>query len=878
MAVIANNASAEYGRAGGAVSNLITQPGTNIFHGSVFERYAGSGLNAVTAAQRQAKATSVVKKTRFDRHIYGFTAGGPIVKDKLFAFGAGEWSRYYGSVLGGRFELPNQAGVNTLRGIQAQAGTVPATQAALFASYLSDYSYLTQFTNVSDNYERLSLGAQPGCAANCTLTTALFQRPSVPQTNTQTDWTTRIDWTPREKDSVAFRYIHGRGFLTPDFGNNSSLVGFDSQQGGPTELGAGFWTHVFNPTLLNEFRVSELRIRFLFSFTPQTIQNPLSKSPTIAFGGNSLPNLGPNQNFPQGRGEDYYQFQDTVGYTHGRHSIRAGVDIGRQLETETISQNALGTLSYAASGSFGSSIGEFLSNNLGKSGSATKTFGSTRADPHSWRTGIFAQDDIKVTPSLTANLGVRYDYFTNPENSLPYPGMDPANPFAAISTVYPIKNDTNNVAPRLGFAYVPHDGFFADGKTVIRGGFGVFFDTDFSNIVVNSAQSAPNAVAATLTSTAVNGLGNSNGLLGTITPVLNPQSSVQSVVNTLVNPYTYQYNLTVERQLIGNYKLAIGYVGTRGVKLFTNRQYNYFIPGTNSRLSTNRGVINSRGNFGTSEYNSLQAELSHSYSHEISFRAAYTYGKDLDNASEIFTTFASPTSYQADLSSQGMRQEWGNSAWDHRHYIAASYTYAPVGLRADNRLADAAYGVLTRHWAISGIERFQSGPYSTFAVNGFDTNGDGSTTNDRPIVSNASAPLITGAVDGAFIGGRAGSYYDLVAYNASKARNLVDPATVHFLIPNGQQFLPRVIGRNSFLNPGTQSHDLAVEKGVGLSYLHLERGLLTLRAEAQNVGNHNNVNPVGTNIVTLGSASAFNYTVARTGTGRVVYLWAKVTF
>ncbi len=879
VAVIANNASAEYGRAGGAVSNLVTQAGTNVFHGSVFERYAGSGLNALSGTQRQQKPTATQPvKTRFDRHVYGFTAGGPIFKDKLFAFGAGEWNRYYGRALGGRFTLPNAAGVATLRGIQAQTGTVAATQAATFSNYLSNYSYLSQFALVTDNIEKLSLGTQPGCAAPCTVTDATFQRPAVPQGSTQTDWTVRVDWTPREKDQVAIRYIHGRGATNPDFGNNTSLVGFDSLQGGPTELGAGFWTHVFSPSLLNEFRASELRIRFLFDFTPETKANPLVLTPTLVFGGNGLPNLGPNQNFPQGRGEDYYQFQDTVSITRGRQSIRAGVDIGRQIETETVSQNALGQLTYAASGSFGSSLGEFLANTLGKSGTATKTFGQTRVDPHSYRSGVFAQDDIKVTPNLTANLGIRYDYFTNPENSLPFPGIDPLNPFMPINTLYRIKNDKNNIAPRIGFAYAPHAGFFADGKTVVRGGFGVFFDTDFSNIVVNAAQSSPNAVAATLTSTATDGLGNSNTLLGTITPVLNAQSSVTSVVNNLVNPYTYQYNVTVERQLFGNYKLAAGYVGTRGVKLFSNRMYNYFVPGTPNRISTARGAIAARGNFGTSEYNSLQAELSKTYSHGISFRVAYTYGKDLDNTSEIFTTFASPTSYQADLSPQGMRQEWGNSAWDHRNYVVASYTYAPTGLRSDNRFADAMLGVFTRKWLISGIQRFQSGPYTTFSTSGFDTNGDGSTTNDRAIVSNASAPFLTAAVDGAFIGGTAGRYYDLVAYNQTKVRNLIDPATTHFQIANGQQFLPQVIGRNSFLQPGTQNHDIALEKGFGLSYLHLDRGALTLRAEVQNIGNHNNVNPVGTNIQSIGAASQFNYTTARTGTGRMMYLWAKVVF
>ncbi|WP_049789386.1 outer membrane beta-barrel protein [Granulicella tundricola] len=424
VAVLSNSASAEFGRAGGAVTNVVTARGTNVFHGSAYDRYTGSGLNALSATQRQSKVPGITppKKTRFDRHTYGFTAGGPIFKDKLFAFGAGQWQRYFGGVLEGRNELPDQSGVNQLKSIAAQTGTVQATQASLFGAYLSNYAYLNTFANTTAttanpalSYSSYSVIA-PGCpATGCSITTALFQRPSVPQQNTDTQFNVRVDYTPSERDNVAVRYIHDRGFLTPDFGNNPSLPGFDSQQGGFSELAQVAETHVFGPRVLNEFRVSETRLNFLFAFTPGTLANPLAITPTISFAGTSLTNLGPNQNFPQGRGEDLYQLQDTVGINIGKQAIRAGADIGRQIEQEFVSQNALGTLAYSATGSYGGSIGEFINNSLGKSGTATKTFGKTRIDPHDWRSGIFLEDDIKLTPELTLNLGARYDYLSDPE-------------------------------------------------------------------------------------------------------------------------------------------------------------------------------------------------------------------------------------------------------------------------------------------------------------------------------------------------------------------------------------------------------------------------------------------------------------------------------
>ncbi len=899
VAVLSNSASAEFGRAGGAVTNVVTARGSNTFHGSAYDRYTGSGLNALTASQRQQKSVQLAallappQKTRFDRHTYGFTAGGPIFKDKLFAFGAGQWQRFFGNVLEAREELPDTNGAAQLQLIAAQAGTIQAQQATLFGNYLSNYSYLSSFQNTTGvkPYNTYSVVA-PGCpGGTCTISTAYFQRPAVPQQNTDTQFNVRVDYTPRERDTVAVRYVHDRGFLTPDFGNNVSLPGFDSQNGGFSELAQVAETHVFSPKILNEFRVSETRLNFLFAFTSQTLANPLNTaSPSIVFGGttNFPGQLGPNQNLPQGRGEDLYQLQDTAGLNFGKQAIRVGFDVGRQIEQEFVSQNALGTLTYANAGSYGSSIGEFINNYLGTSGTATKTFGPLRVDPHDWRSGIFIQDDVKLTSELTVNFGARYDYLTNSANGVQYPAINPATVLTdPITAVYRVNTPNLNLSPRFGFAYNPHEGLFKDGKTVFHTGFGIYYDSGFSNLVVNDAQSSPNAVAATLQSTAKDGLANSNMLLATITPVLNPTSAVQSVVSNLSNPYTYQYNFGIERELPYNLKLTTNYVGSRGVKLFANRQYNYFAPtnGTaaTARINPARGAINARGNFATSEYNSLQVELSRAFTRGITFRAAYTLSKDLDNASEVFNTFNSPTSYQADLSGGGLTREWGNSAWDHRNYVVVSYVWAPKGYTASNGFSNAALGVLTRHWTVSGVERFQSGPYSTINESGFDTNGDGSTANDRPVISNPAAPFNTAAIDSTLLAttanpGTQGVYYSLNTYNTTtpKQRVIVDPTTVHFIVPRGQNFLTQEIGRNTFLQPGYQQHDIALEKGIEVP--HFERGQLTLRVEANNLGNHNNVAPLAVNVGLFGASSQLNPVISRTIAGRSLVLWATFKF
>jgi len=230
-----------------------------------------------------------------------------------------------------------------------------------------------------------------------------------------------------------------------------------------------------------------------------------------------------------------------------------------------------------------------------------------------------------------------------------------------------------------------------------------------------------------------------------------------------------------------------------------------------------------------------------------------------------------------------LKNAWGNSAWDYRTTLR-SPMFGPKGFHSGNAFANDALGALTRHWTLSGIERFQSGPYSTINVSGFDTNTDGSTANDRPIISNPTAPFQSAAVDGSFIGSAQGTYYDVATYRggvagvAAGTKVVVDPSTKYFTTARGQSFLHQEVGRDTFLQPGYQQHDLAIEKGIGLSYLKFERGLLTLRVEANDIGNHNNVAPLGVNIATLGTSANFNPVISRTVSARSLVLWAKIKF
>ena len=417
-------------------------------------------------------------------------------------------------------------------------------------------------------------------------------------------------------------------------------------------------------------------------------------------------------------------------------------------------------------------------------------------------------------------------------------------------------------------------GKLGDGRTSIRGGFGIFYDSTFSNILINSTQSSPNSVAGLLIQTTGNGLTNATSLIPTISPVLNPFSSVLSENSNLVNPLTYQYNLGVERELPGTIVLGIRYVGDRGEKEFANQQFNYFSGVTGQRLNPNRGAISSRGNYADSNYNSLQVTGTHNFKHGLLVNANYVFSKDLDDGSEIFTiSGSSPTSYSANLAPGGRGQDYGPSAFDHRQFFSVSYVYAIPGVHSSNHLLDLAENLVTRHWTVSGITQLQSGAYSTFNTNGLDLNGDGSTSNDRPILGNPSASFQTVGIDGYFVGGTPGTYYDLGANNLTNALNPINPSQAHFLVPHfpNNQFLLAEIGRNSFQQPGFTTNNIALEKGFDFR----ERGNLILRAEAQNIANHNDTTFGDTDVLDVNGGYL---TPSRPNGNRSVVLWAKFEF
>jgi len=824
VSILTNAYDAEFGRGGASVTNVITRGGTNQYHGDVWEYYTGSGLNAIDASNGLTPGVTPTQ-TRSNTHNFGFTLGGPIVKNKLFFFFSPEWQRFYGNGTSIPFYAPTAQGISDLNAY----GSANATM-------LTKY-----FSGLQAPGTGSCVYSQVGNSGTC-IHFAQTNVRVVPVESPDTQYTTRLDYLVSPSDVLSLHYVHDYQFVSPDFVNNpGSLPGFDSQQGGPSESLGTTWTHTFNPGTVNELRASWGHFAFAFSPTPQDQSNALLLTPNVAIAGvNPLfPALGLNTHLPQGRDHQTYQLQDAVTLTWGRHMFKAGTDLARLLVKDTIAINTRGALSYTSGGGF-TGLGNFLDDFSGASGAASLTFGNAQIQPKIFQQAYYLQDSWKLRSNLTVDLGIRYEYSNNPENVLPYPAINPATELSSTNfSVTQVREDHNNWAPRVGFAYSPS--FLGGGKTVVRGGYGIFYDAFFTNLLDNTAAAAPNAVAGLVQATkGGRGITGLSSQLGSIPVVLNPLSSVVSVSNNLSNPMVHQYNLDVEHELPANLLATVAYVGAYGQNLFAASQLNPFgglamtggsVTGVLPRLDPNRGSIAYRDNSASSNYNALELKLERRFAKSLMVRGTYTYSRALDNASEVYlTTGGSPNPQDLLNATKARSEEYGLSSYNPNHRFAIAYVYEVPSFRSSNDMLDKlAY--VTRGWQWSSVASLQSGLPNTPYIGGIDTNGDGNAFNGRPNLGSAGAPIGTAAIDGALLGPgfTPGVLYDAFSGAPTTA------SQVHWLVQPG-------IGnvqRNNYYTPGIVTFNTSIARNFHVPRTG-EKSVFQLRADAFNVLNHAN--------------------------------------
>ena len=912
-----NSNPAEFGRGGGAISNLIYKSGTNSYHGAVYERILNSSLNALdhsTTFLYPNPTTAYSKKTKFRENIYGYRIGGPIVKNKLFIFASQQFDHYRASAILGSLVLPlaNPSPAGFCNGSNFQSLNTYKNLPNI-ATLLNAYSGLASptvpvcttnaagqqvVTSTDVNYRAISLGPDPVTGIDRGLIQFGTYQRSLGNIQNSNEFVTKGDYIYSDRDKLQLRFVRSP-FTTPfDVGNfPSQLPNLETDQHGISYNAGIVETHTFSPRILNELRASYGRIGFSFDLTPGTYANPLL-GPTIAI--SSITGFGIPTNTPQGRFHNTYQLQDALTIVKGNHSMKVGFDVAQVRVRDQVPFLFYGTQNYTSSVAFGTTsaytgLGNYADNFSGNAGagsaSASKAFGSPIARPTLNNQAYYFQDHWKAASNLALDMGLRYEYYGAPFNYLAYPAIDPTN-LACFQCRVVAKPNYKNFGPRFGFAYTP----FAAAKSVVRGGIGIFYDNVFTNVADNIQASSPNATTPVqYNSTVGRGTAGWNAVIPTLVAVPSPLNAVTSTVPNLRNPYTIQYNVAVEQALPYAMSLTLGYVGNRSVHLYGLDFLNPYIPGTANRFNAARGQVAVHDNTGDGEYSGGTAELERKYRSGADVRIAYTFAKGLDDTSEEYTSgnqSAYPEIQQPYSTYRG--RDWGPTAYDHRQRAVLSTVYNVPKLHGDSfatKLSNDVIGGIV----ISGIVAYQSGSVVNIQT-GYDINGDG-VTNDRPVLSNPNAPLATFSVRAADFYAAAGQNVTGATYcdgafilnstvpsngypNGGNVCRPVNYTDQHFFLGAKNTQNPS-IGRNIFYTPGTFQNDFT----AGKTFKTFEHQDLLFRAECFDCMNHANSGiPAGTLYAATntpagaGTTSTFLANAPTTSGGRTLRFYARYEF
>ncbi len=903
VSVQTSNFDSEFGRAGGAVVNVITRSGTSDFRGTLAFEYDSSADDAITAAQsrnpavvargRQLSSTQFVPSGTFGGPLFlpNFGEGVPFFnteRDRNFFFLAYEETRFRqpgGSVT---LIVPTAAGRARL---QPFAATNPNVAAYLAATANTIAPVANRAAISLDN---TSTGGTRGSVENG----EFFRTFSTKSTTNQ--FQVRTDHKITSNDQLSFRFLSDRT-LQPGGG----VVGFE---GFDADFKSRYYnfliseTHIFSSSSTNELRLAYNRIQLFFPIADAG--GPAGTRPFITVAGLSTP--GVDATFPQGRIANNYQIQDTFTQIFGNHTMRLGIDYLRQISTQTAPANTRGSLTYAAGGNF-TSLGNFVDDLGGSNGTASRVFGSAVYNPALTRVATFVQDRWKFSEDLTLSMGVRYESFGTPFNTLRTPAftglfnVDPITRTGPFSQPNQVKPDKNNFAPSVGFAYSPSFSsgvlgfFFGEKKAVIRGGYNIGYDSFFNNIASNAVASSPNTIVTTVTSTLTGanprGLPNFSNQFPTTAATVLPSSAQTLIAPNLVNPYYQRWSLGMQRELPFNIVMDASYVGSKGTKLFINEDANPLVrpelrvtptgvtTGLTGRLDNLQGGRTVRTNGGSSSYHSGQLLISRRFANSFQITGAYTFSKLISNADEVFGIgIGSNTSFAAiPVILGGDRNERGLSSFDRTHRASITYVIRSPFFDKQNGFA----GRLLGGFQLTGITTFESGvPYTVF--NGFDSDGVGG-GNDRPNYNPngqrgvRAVPIVsaTGAITG---------YFNPEVFDPTQPNGFarIDPNTAQFIVnPAYTAGLAdtRVrigsLGRNTERSNGINNFDMTVLKRTRIS----EKIFIDTRVEFFNVFNHPQfaAGPSVANALTQGLfLKAINPTSS--GGGRTVRYQVKLVF
>ena len=751
--IITNSFSAQYGRNAGSVVNYITKSGTNAIHGSAIYKYSGDFTSSLAqgvskgeqfgfcgAGQSPAAngcAAAVVP--RYVDNFYGGTLGGPILKGKLFAFGSTYWDREteFGALVTSDGQLfPTTAGLAQL------VAAYPNNPSVAILQQLNPYTVTAGSPRQIGPVTNETI---PGAGV---VPFAQFGR-QVPFLSTDQEDLGRIDWQATAKDRIYLRYYYQLFPTSPD--NATANGGYVNVKGVTHSVGADE-THIFGPHWVDQIRYSFQQSTIAFQgggFPNCTITSfgscPADLNPVTLPDGSTLSGLGNPDNVPTGRVVKVGQVQNNANWTVGHHGITFGGELLYENAPNVFLPGVMGLFTY-------DTLTDLIAGGCPNGAcSVTVAKGNPTIPFKENDLGVYFQDDWKASPSLTLNLGLRWEFFGQPINYFhnqsvaTQTGNDPlwstSLPLSE-TTVPAINNYYKNFEPRIGFAYNPE----FNNKLVIRGAYAINVDPEFQNIGLNVAGSAPSVALGALTCGAgtVNCIPTGGATFATVQQQLAPQlptggnpglDSEDVAPTNFRNPMGQTYTLGVQYQLHNAAVLEVRYVGNHTSRQFQSLDANPYLatvaaafpnivnPASlcSSADSTlggadvgflhcgNTSVVEVE-NTAFSQYQSLQSNLTMRSFHGITANFAYTWSHNIDNTSEIYSTGSGGNTIAIAQNPFNTNfGERGNSALDFPSSSSISFTYMVPDLHSGNAL----FSRLTDGWQANTIWIYDSGQLYT---------------------------------------------------------------------------------------------------------------------------------------------------------------------
>ena len=838
--VQSSNYSAEYGGQSGANINVQLRSGTNDFHGALFEFLRNNALDARGYFARAPRPKPVLRRNQF-----GGVIAGPIQRNKLFIM----------------------AGYEGVRERRQSASTVIVMPLAMRRGDFSEVA-----TPIVDP---LNLQPFPGniIPANrlnpVSVNLINTYMPAPNQTGGQNfagtaqddliidQLLTRADYHFSVKDQFAFHYIYSkRDFpavsINPNF--NQLDRTFPNQSMGIQHI------HTFSPSLFNEFRfgyhkghirrigprtgtgfkIEDLGINGMLVGGPggRRLRDDEQGFPTINIEGYlGMGELAASSNIDNSR---TYQWVDNVSVIRGRHALKFGGDMRYHVDEATTNNWPFGQLTFNRDIA-GLGAAAYM---LGFPRETLTPEGVPLSNVRNWRFGIYAQDDWKATNRLTLNIGLRWDYYTLPQEknrvtrflSFGLPGPLRLVPDDPTQFMQPYLPEYNYWGPRFGLAYR------ISGKTVFRAGYGIFRTAaQFDNM--NILQLNPPAGGSlTVRNELVNAAGNPIAPIATIqNPVpreLYPDKPIFNVVTVPVdrkrrNAYVQNYNAMIAHQITTNDVLEVGWVASKSTNVDTSlRNFNQPEPGPGPvqerRPYPDFATIRMMASDGNGLYHSLQSRYEHRFSNGLNLTTAYTWSHMIDDITE--------TVNRGGCGCQSARlrgaYERGDSVEDLRHRVIVGGIWEiPWG----KHLTGAA-GAVLGGWQGGWLLSFESGQPFAVSQSG-DTQNKGGNEASRPHTLGVNANLPSGQRDPS-------RWFDTTAFVRSTYQGA--PASNGVFIPGSGGY--GTAGRNTLLGPGANTWDLSVSKNVKMPWK--EAHVLMLRAEFFNAFNTPQFNNPGNTLGT----------------------------